>query len=144
MGKNSELLVSGINIAVIGSLMPFRTKFPVLITILSKSKHPSNDWDFFMTVAGVGIYFLTNKTNVEEANKIANQLLEIDRQMPEAMDNFFSYIKKGGEASVDLMADIGYWVLWNIMGDKPKYEECVALAPAIGTYLARVVNDLSR
>jgi 23S rRNA A2030 N6-methylase RlmJ len=121
----------------------FIDKFPILRTILSKSKRPSNDWDFFMTVAGVGIYFLTNKTNEEEANKIARRLSEIDRQMPEAMDNFFNYIEKGKKAGVSLTADIGYWVLWNTMGDEPTLEECTELAPAIGIFLMKVVSDFS-
>jgi len=143
MNTNNKLLVDGIHIAAIGSMTSFIDKFPILRTILSKSKHPSNDWDFFMIVAGVGIYFLTNRTNEEEANEIARQLLEIDRQMLEAMDNFFNYIEKGKKASVGLRTDIGCWVLWNIMGNEPTLEECTELAPAIGIYLMKVVSDFS-
>ena len=141
MKTNTELLVDGLRIAIIGSMVPFVDKFPILRTILNKSQHPSDDWDFFMLSAGIGTYFLTNESSKEEANEIADQLSRIDKQIPDAIHNFFNYINKGQKAGINLVVDIGYWVLWNITGNEPTYEECKELAPAIGTYLMKLVGN---
>ncbi|MDD5231699.1 MAG: hypothetical protein PHC43_10255, partial [Candidatus Marinimicrobia bacterium] len=71
----NKILVKWINLAAIGALIPFINKYPILQTILSRSKHPSSDWDFFMTVAGVGMYLSIKKVNKEEYKEIENQLL---------------------------------------------------------------------
>lgn len=140
--NNNDFLIDGIRMATINSTVSFMDKFPILRTILSKSKHPSSDWDFFMVSAGVGIYFLTNKSYEKEADEITNQLSEIDKQMPDAVHDFFNFIR-AKETSEELTFGIGTWVLWNIMGEKPTLEECKELAPTIGKYLLKVVSDLS-
>lgn len=139
-----KLIVKGVNIVASGSQNNFIDKFPVLLKILSKSKNPLMDWIFFMTVAGVGIYFLTNKSTEKEAIEISEELKKINKQMPQAMDHFFDYVEQQKEAGVNLEAIIGYWVLWNIMNAEPTLEECTALAPAIGVFLSKVVSDLSK
>lgn len=144
METDIGLLVDGLRLRVVGSVTIFENKFPVLRTILNKSQHPTNDWTFFMTVAGMGTYFLTNRSNEEEAKEIAKRLSEINKQMPEAMDNFFGYINKNKETSVNLTITIGHWVLWNIIRGNPTHEECKELAPAIGTYLMKIISDFSK
>ncbi len=133
-----QMLIRGIALAVT-TYYPFVEKYPVLTGVLNKSKHPHDDWVFFMTVAGVGIYLLTYKVSKEEHAEIVIQLSKIDKQMPEALSNLYSYIKQ----PKDVRIEIGFWVLWNIAGEPPTHEESMELAPAIGTYLARVVEDLA-
>jgi hypothetical protein len=133
-----QMLVSGIKLAVITCNI-FIEKYPVLTGVLNKSKHPHDDWVFFMTIAGVGIYLLTHKVSDKEYNEIVIQLSGIDKQMPEALNNLFGFIKH----PKDLRVEIGFWVLWNIAGEPPTHEESMELAPAIGTYLTRVVKDLT-
>lgn len=131
-----QMFIEGIRLAVI-TYNIFIEKYPVLTGVLNKSKHPHNDWVFFMTIAGVGIYLLTHKVSDKEYNEIVIQLSGIDKQMPEALNNLFGFIKH----PKDLRVEIGFWVLWNIAGEPPTHEESMELAPAIGTYLARVVED---
>lgn len=141
---SDDVLVKGLNIAVIGALTPFFDKYPVLKSVLNKSKRPSNDWDFFMTVAGVGTYLLKNKVTKERHEEIINQLAELDIQMPEGLNNFNKFVENSTKANVDNTAIVGVWVLWNIAGEAPTHEESKALAPAIGYYLLNVVKDLER
>jgi hypothetical protein len=54
------------------------------------------------------------------------------------------YQKHRKDVDMDLRAKVGVWVLWNIIGDSPTYEESKELAPAIGTYLLGVVGDFRK
>ena len=134
-------LVKGINLAIIGALIPLKNKYPVLLTILGKSRHPSNDWDFFMTAGGVGMYLFTNKVDENEYAEIINQLKEADKQMVDAVDNLFTYLETRKSMNVDIRMATGFWVLWNIAGNPPTQEESKELAPAIGIYLQNVINN---
>lgn len=143
-GDRNALLVKWINIAVMGALTVFVDKYPVLRTVLSKSKRPSDDWDFFMTIAGVGVYLLMFKFSDEDHKKVMTQLSEFDSQMLGGINNLFDYIEgQKGNAGVGFEKKIGFWVLWNIAGDAPSIEESTALAPAIGIYLEKVVKDIT-
>lgn len=141
MEKINVLMLNNI---VISSTRSFMDKYPVLLKILARSKKGFNDWDFYMTVAMVGIYFMSNKVGKEEAENIYNQLQQLDKQMPEALNNFFDFLDKKDAKHTNLSqltAIIGVWVLWNIVGDTPSLEECRELAPAIGSYLSKALNS---
>ena len=138
-----NLFVKGINVAVIGALATFMDKYPVLLTVLNKSKHPSSDWDFFMTVAGAGSYLLTNKVGQDTFKEILRQLSELDSQMPEGLNNFFSFMEERKNEDNNTEAEIGFWVLWNVKGNPPAHDESKELAPAIGNFLFNVIKDLS-
>src|SRR3989338_5089593 len=106
-----------------GALVHWRNKYPALLKVLARSKRPSNDWAFFMTIAATGSYLLYhyNKQDrdqyQEEYNDLLRQLSELDPQMPDGLDNLFDFIdKKGGDKidSTKLPAMVGFWVLWNI------------------------------
>ena len=56
-------VVDGVRLASIGIKTPLQEKFPILTSILSKSKNPSKDWDFFMTSAGIAIAILCNQND---------------------------------------------------------------------------------
>ncbi len=136
---DANLLVKGINIAVIGVIAPLKKQYPVLTSVLNKSKHPLNDWDFFMTVAGVGLYLLRDKVSDEKKEQILKQLAELDKQMPEGIDNFMEFVEK--DKDMDIRITVGFWVLWNIGGEAPTHDESKELAPVIGNYLLNVIKD---
>lgn len=136
------MLVNIINIAAIGALKTFTDRYPILLNILNKSKHSTNDWDFFMTAAGTGMYLLINEVSDKEYKDITNQLKKINEQLVEAVNNLFSYIETRKNSDIQIQTLIGFWVLWNILGDPPTQEECKELASAIGVYLYNIINNL--
>ena len=136
------VFVKRVNIAVITALVPFTDKYPVLKELLNKSKNPSSDWDFYMTVAGVGSYLLTNKVSDTKHKDLLTELVEIDKQSVVALNNFTMFVKNNKNGSIDLKASVGFWVLWNIKGEQPTQEESQELAPAIGAYLYKIISDL--
>ena len=141
-----ESLVKVLNLAVLGAERQLRQTYPALLTILSKSSHPSSDWRFFMTAGGVGMYLLINKVGEKEEKEIMDQLIGRDRQeMIYAIDNLSTYLKTRKNMKLDtqtIQQVIGFWVLWNIAGDPPTMEECKGLAPAIGMFLYNIVTNL--
>jgi len=139
-----SVFVKSINIAVITALVPFIDKYPILKKLLNKSENPSSDWDFYMTVAGVGSYFLTNKVSEIKHKELLIELAELDKQGVEALNNFTVFIENNKNEGIDLKASIGFWVLWNIKGSQPTQDESRELAPAIGAYLQKIISDLAR
>jgi len=73
------IFVKSINITVITALVPFIDKYPVLKELLNSSKNPSSDWDFYMTIAGVGSYLQDYKVS-DAKNK--------ECQVPFLLDHF--------------------------------------------------------
>jgi len=135
--------IQSINIAMIGALVPFIDKYPVLKKVLneSNSKDPSGSWDIFMTVAGVGNYLLTQKVTTEKRKEIVNELAAFHKQGAAVLQDFNEFVEKNkGDLSVKTAA--GLWVLWNIKGSQPTHTESKELAPALGAYLHKVVDDL--
>lgn len=140
MENNS--FVKFINIAAISATTPFINKFPILTTVLNKSERSTADWDFFMTIAGAGLYLIANKSNENVHKEIVTQLFELDKQMPEGLANFFAYIENSKDEDTDIRIKVGLWVLWNIIGSTPTEEESKELAPAIGSYLMHTTSNL--
>ena len=136
-------LVVGLNTIVIGALLPFNEKYPILLTVLSKSKHPSSNWGFFMTVAGIGMHVFSTKISEEEYEAITKQLENLDKQMINALANLRQYLETRKGVDLDLRSTVGFWVLWNITGNPPTHDESKELAPAIGVYLQKVVSDIA-
>lgn len=118
----------------------FLDRFPELKEVVRTSKNPTDDWDFFMVVAGVGIYHHQHSKNSAAQIDLIEQLTEIDPQMPLALNDFNSFVSKDKH---DLLASTGLWVLWNIKGEAPSYEESSRLAPSIGKYLENIVKDFA-
>lgn len=139
-----KLLVKGINIAVIGVESDLVKRYPTLTSVLNKSKRPTNDWDFFMTIAGIGIYIMRNKISDKDKENLTLQMLELDRQMPDGLGNFFEFMTNSKDADTSNEARVGYWVLLSIKGEHPTLEESKELAPAIGSYLSLVVKDFEK
>ena len=139
----NDVFVAGIKLAAIGLLIPIMDRYPILETILRKNRHSSSNWDFFMTVAGVGMYFLTNEISKEEYAEVMNQLTELDKQMEDAINNLFSYTETLNSEDIKIQTVIGFWVLWNITGEPPTDDESNELAPVIGMCLYNVINSLN-
>lgn len=121
----------------------FKEQFPVLQTILSKSKHPLDDWLFYNTVAGVGIYMLKYENDAEKWEIYTESLSELYGDFRAGLDNFFQYLQLKKDTDSQINSVIGFWVLWNIAGDPPSLDESQSLAPALGVYLDKVVSDLA-
>ncbi|KAF0124603.1 MAG: hypothetical protein FD154_2299 [Elusimicrobia bacterium] len=117
-----------------------REKYPELLSVLARSPRPSNDWDFFMTAAGVGYAIIVTNASGEEKAAILRQAAEIDSQLPAAISNLFDFVEKQKSAEAGLRANLGVWVLWNIGGGCPEHREMEKLAPAIGMYLEILVT----
>jgi len=138
----NKLNIKYLNTLVITSLVPFLDKYPELKDILNASQNSASNWDFFMTVAGAGLYLTANE-KVDD-NEIRNQLAEIDKQMPTALGNFYCFIKNNKSDKLSIESVIGFWVLWNIKGQTPTENESKNLAPAIGRYLSKLISDLKQ
>lgn len=135
-----ESVVKGINLASIAT-DKFLSKYPELGIVLNKSKHPVNDWDFFMTVGGVGLYIKVQKLDKNEVDAIKKQIKLLNKEMPAALDNLDSFLTNKSDLS--LMTKVGFWVLWNIGGEAPSHIESERLAPAIGRYLTNVIGKFN-
>ncbi len=121
-------------------LVPMLDKFPELKGVLNSSKGADIAWDFFMTVAGVGIYLLTHKVSEEEYKEILKELVEVYPKGKLGLENFMDFMERDKENEVDYQVRTGVWVLWNLKGGFPTSDETDRLAPAIGNLLERVVS----
>ena len=102
-----------------------------------------------MTSAGIAIAILCNQNDemfkkniLEKAKNIKNiyrphSTLNWGR----AVSDLFSFMENYKDTGINMQSQIGLWILWNIGGEKPSYDECKELAPTIGMYLTKVVND---
>jgi hypothetical protein len=115
--------------------------FPELSSILARSKTPHNDWCFFFVAAGLYTASSHPYCTDQLREEMLNDAKQIDAQMPVALDDLCDFIDKKAEESSDPLALIGLWVLWNIGGGMPGHDECKMLAPAIGSFLRKVVSD---
>lgn len=131
-----------VNYAAIGSLTPFRKRFPELMTIMARGNAGSLDWDFFMTAAGCGIAVLQT-TVASERVEILSQASEINERIPAAVQNFLEFLDKYSDLEGPFHHRVGTWVVWNIAGELPPLEEFQRLAPAIGAYLQGVVKHFA-
>lgn len=138
----NKLNIKYLNTLIITSLVPFLDKYPELKDIINTGQNSVSNWDFSMTVAGAGLYLTVNE-GVDD-NEIRNQLAEIDKQMPTALDNFCGFINNNKNDKLNIEAVIGFWVLWNIKGQTPTENESKNLAPAIGRYLSKLISDLKQ
>jgi len=137
----SKLNIKYLNNLVITSLVPFLDKYPELKDFLNANQGSVNRWDFYMTIAGAGLYLTTNK-KVNDG-KIRNQLAQIDKKMPAGLDNFYSFINNK-KKNLDIKIVVGFWVLWNIKGQAPTRNESKNVAPAIGQYLSNTITSLKQ
>ena len=100
----------------------------------------TKNWDFLMTVAGVGTAFLMIADRVPEPQQpevseaIRCSLTSWDSQGYDALRDFVVFVKRNVDGGVDLSNAIGSWVLWNVKLAAPEAEE-LRLASPIGLYL---------
>lgn len=140
--KNNPSIVDAINLSSIELLTPLLDKYPVLKSILSKSKRPADDWDFYMTAAGTGLLLISSETYKGERDQVKNRASELYKDISRAVDDFISFMNKNEGGSDELVAPtIGLWVLWNLKQSEPSYDELKELAPIIGNVLLKIIAD---
>jgi len=132
-----------LNLFIVGSSEIFREKYPIFLDVLSKSKNPYKDWEFFMTVSAVGMFIVVNSGNInnEDTDNIIKQLNKIDKQGSEGLENFLSFIDI--KSTLDLTQKAGYWVLLNMLSAHPNQKESEELIPAIGMYLKKLITEVN-
>jgi hypothetical protein len=97
------------------------------------------NWDFFGTVAGVGIGLIgltgsMSRSDVEKATESIRQALTTwDSQGFDALQDFMAFVRKTVEGGVDTDTAVGSWVLWNVKSEKPSADE-LEVAPIIGAF----------
>jgi hypothetical protein len=138
---NSVGFVRGLRTLIITSLLPMMERYPELEGVINKSGSTSN-WDFFMTVAGVGWYIYTREPNEKVFKEVAREMAIIDEEMTGALSNYLNFMLSNSKLEVQLTNTAGMWVLWNMLGEFPEHADSAKLAPAIGTYLSNLIDDL--
>ncbi len=140
-GKARNLIAMANTIAI-SSLTSFLDKFPDLEPIFkARGAHGPADWDFFMTVAGVGAALLVVGANPGEEDShqfgqgLQQHLAKWDPNAPAAFDDLTKFTERNVSAGVDRLTTIGLWVLWNVKQATPTDDE-MAMAPAVGRFLA--------
>lgn len=137
--EKARKLIAMVNTVAISSLTPFLNRFSNLEQIIRA--RGTDDWDFFMTVAGVGIALQTigSKPPEKDFHQFAIGLQEHfpkwDHNAAAAFDNLTKFTQKNVSGGVDPITATGLWVLWNVKQDSPTDDE-ISLAPVIGRFLA--------
>lgn len=139
------MLVQAAQILPIGLYDQFAEKFPYLRTVCPPEREFSH-WNFFMTVAGVGTAMLVvpHEPGSPQHRDISGQVLEDvaswDKQAPDAMTDFFAFVRRGMDDGMESPETIGGWVLWNLKQATPD-EQDLALVRPIGTFLINAFAD---
>lgn len=140
---NKSTIAHAIRFTSINLLVPLIDKYPILKEILnsSKSDKPADDWDFFMTAAGCGLVLMSTETYKGEHDEVKNSCIEIDKNLPRAIDDFTKFMNNFKGKDEEMIANIGYWVLWNVKQSQPTYDDMKELSPIIGNFLMKVISD---
>lgn len=129
----------------IGMYTELQTREPEFIKIVSKSKRPHDDWDFFYAVAVVGLLLLTLNPNEKELAKYLNNIKERDAEFAAALDNFAMYMNNYPPTKDDATFRylLGQFVLWNIANEEPKHEQAGKLCNMIGFLVLQSARNLT-
>ena len=131
-------MIAMANTVAISSLATFLDKFPHLKAIIKT--RGTDDWDFFMTVAGIGVALQTVGSNPTE--KAFRQFtLGLQEHFPKwnpnaaaAFDDLTKFTQRNASGGVDPMTATGLWVLLNVKQDSLADDE-MSMAPVIGRFL---------
>ncbi|GEM_PF-2096765 len=143
MSLDKISIVNAIQLTSIAALVPLSDKYPELKELLagSKSTDPAADWDYFMTAAGSGLVLTSPETHSGERNSIRKRLVEIDKSLLDAVDDFTKFINKFEGKDELVSSNAGLWVLWNVKQAEPTYSETKVLGPMIGNFLTKAISD---
>ncbi len=119
----------------------FVKNYPELNSILARSERPHDDWCFFFIAGGIFTALSHPLCKGKLREDILNDAQQINAQMLDFIDDIYEFFSKKADETSDPKHIIGLWVLWNIGGGMPSLEECRALAPAIGSFLNKVISD---
>ncbi|MDD3582169.1 MAG: hypothetical protein PHW74_14285 [Desulfobacca sp.] len=131
--KTLVMLAKGI---AVSSYTTIVNKLPVIKSIAPADN--VNWWDLIMTVAGVGTAILTSNIGAEKRNYITDIVSQELKQLHEhghgALLDFNNFVVRNVNQGIELEVAIGLWVIWNLKGGQPTYEE-VQPAGVIGKFL---------
>jgi len=147
MGNKTKLTaVDAFVTLAITSLVPFMDRYPSIQDFLrlSKSDNPTDDWDFFITSACVGIILLTREEYKDEHKNIETRLNELDKNYMRAVKDLSKFMKNTSDDLDTKLATIGHWVLWNIKKAEPTTEEIQNLSLPIGNYIMNMVYNIRK
>jgi hypothetical protein len=134
----AQKLIAMANTLAVSSFPCFKKRFPDLESMINE--HGKDDWDFFMTVAGVGVAMQTiGKTPPEQdihafAAGIQQNFSKWNAKADEAFQDLRKFTKRNLSIGIDFITTYGLWVLENIKKDTPTPEER-SIAPVIGRFL---------
>jgi hypothetical protein len=139
--RRARTLVNSAQIQVTASYLPLVERFPLL------QAAPPEQWDFFVTVAGVFIAATRlNNLGLSEPrknhlmDKVASDLNEWNGDGIRAFedckalfDREYDRLTEVGHDAQFVAADaLGIWIVWNLIGRRPTSEEEIGLVRAIG------------
>jgi hypothetical protein len=140
--EKARRLIATAHTIAISSLTSFLDKFPALGSICKvRGAAGPQDWDFFMTVAGVGFALQTlgSRPSEKDLRHFTEGLQEHspkwNAHAAAAFDDLTRFTQRNVSGEMDSLTAIGLWVLWNVKRENPTQEE-MPLAPAIGRFLA--------
>lgn len=144
--KTKMSAVDAIKTVAITSLVPFLDRYPSLQNLLksSKSENPTDDWDFFITSACVGIILLTREEYKGEHKKMETRLNELDKNYMRAVNDLSKFMENTSDDLNTRLATLGHWILWNVKKTEPTTEEIQNLSLPIGNYIVKVVYDIRK
>lgn len=134
------MLVPAANTLAVSSYSTLLDHYPQLDMLAAADN--LGDWDFFMTVAGVGTAFmmiadrvpLDDQRSVSEA--VAQELRSWNSQGYAALTDFIGFMKRSVDGGIDLPDAIGTWVIWNLKQGCPSQQE-LGLARPMGIFLVK-------
>ena len=138
-----RLNIKELHINAISSLMPFYTNYPQMKSVLESNPKSTENWDFYMTVAGIGVFVSSIKLTAKAQKELHTEIESLNPEMVEALTDFMEFNGKGKTDDETMSGNVGIWVLWNVKGTAPTNDEYNVIAPAIEKYLVRVVKELS-
>lgn len=127
-----------INAVAISSFTPFLENFPQFERIIKDRGFldVTKDWDFFMTVAGIGVAvrICNNQLSPEFFDTLQRYFPKIDPNASAAFEDLLKFAERNSE-KMDPIEACGTWVVFNVKQETPTNDE-MSIGPVIGKFLA--------
>jgi len=134
-----DQFVKFINTTAIASFTPILDRCPDLEKVMKKGKTTTADWDVLFTAAGVG-FSLTINSKLDKDNVI-RACTSIHPQLPAAVENYLDFISREERKDREMIgAQTGMWMVWNLLKERPEYEEHARLISIIGRYIDNILK----
>ncbi|MCC5847619.1 MAG: hypothetical protein JJU29_05935 [Verrucomicrobia bacterium] len=134
-------LVKTLGMASVVTSMTLMEQFPEFVEVLKRSQSADTDWDFFFIAGGAGMVTLSSGTSEALRKDIFDDLTLLNERLTHAISDLNQFLEgKDGRTKNPINA-VGLWILWNVGGQQPTYEESKRLVPAIGGMLAGIARE---